>query len=562
MAETQTDEWNDSVEVSPPGKDEGEEEGQQDEGQHDGVMTKVTTALLMCEDHPKWGHYRARCESLFGRPVDLYSCFDGEFPNLDRYDSFVISGSHYSILDEADHEWMGDLCDFIHSLGKRTDKRSVAICFGCQAVAHALGGEVERSDTFRFGGESLTMFEESEVYDLPEEVKLITSHGDRVVDLPDSIVLAESEGTPYEIFVTGCHYNILGVQCHPELTKEDAMRCIAPALVESKRIPNDLPRIEEEMEGAEGDCVKMALRKFLDRDTTLDMVQKEVEREEADAKTSRATRLTLISYTCYVAHVIFFMSALHGGLLVDLLGLGSAMSATALVYMADRMIVQEEDVDADHPHLRHARSSTSTMFLFLFSMIWAVCAWFRPANMLYTVLFSLVCVWYAVPIPYVGRRIKNLFPLSKNVFVGLVHTLWALACHRVRPEKTGDYLTLAFATFSVTMSTMFMDVKDVEGDRRAGVFTLPTALGPWSALRAMAFLYSLASVLAIAAIHVSESASWFFLALSITYTFHMCAMLGMAEAEFVPNLEFVCISWSLPLLLFLPIVAIAAPSFL
>jgi 4-hydroxybenzoate polyprenyltransferase len=261
--------------------------------------------------------------------------------------------------------------------------------------------------------------------------------------------------------------------------------------------------------------------------------------------------MTLLSYASYVAHYAFYESAYRGALGFDAVGAGAAVSAVGLVYMADRMVVQEEDRDATHDHIKHARSAAAGGFLAAFGALWVACALLRPLVAAHTAAAAAVCVWYAVPIPGVGRRIKNLFPLSKNVFVGLVHAYWVAACSGAWPATAERAAFFGFAAFSVTQSTVFMDVKDVDGDARAGVVTLPTLLGAAPALRCLAHAYGAAAAISTAAALVAAAAPTPFACLAVTYATLRGAMLRMAARGETPALGFVAFSWSLPLGLWL-----------
>lgn len=141
--------------------------------------------------------------------------------------------------------------------------------FGCQLVAHALGGRVGEywyiymyliidrytvtklvsCDTYRpldynpkknfvLKAETVRIVEDSFIKYLSPLTKptltLIVSHGDCVTELPpNSELLANSDTCCHEMFITGAKRNILACQSHPEF---DLQYCIYdriwPAVVE------------------------------------------------------------------------------------------------------------------------------------------------------------------------------------------------------------------------------------------------------------------------------------------------------------------------------------------
>lgn len=510
-------------------------------------------ALLMCEDHPKWAHYPGLCaDMLGGRTLEVYRCYADEFPDPSAHDDFLVSGSRHGVEEWT--PWMRKLAAMLRDdLASRPEVRVVALCFGCQLVAKAFGGAVGRLPSFRLGVEHVRIVSSPSLphFALGEVHCLATSHGDEVTRLPPgATLLASSRTSENEIFLVGRNHNVLCVQCHPELRGVDLTDHIAPARRDV------LLREQAEVVCAHG-CVDLAAPP----PGYADVVQEDV--GQIDAGRMRAAlrdfmsvresgllpsslpndAITMLSYTSYVAHLVFYTSALQDGGTADAVGIVAATSMMVLVYMADRMILQEEDRNADHPQLRSARGGRRHLFALGFALAYLWCVTQRPFVLVHTVLASEVCVWYAVPLPWVRRRIKNLFPLSKNLFVGAMHTYWAFAVATThRPNGWHDAALLACATFGATMSTAFMDIKDVEGDVRAGVVTVPTLLGPWRALRCFAATYA-----AAAAGCLTLAADWAS-TLAIVYALHALGMCVLARRRAVPGLDVVCASWGLPLI--------------
>jgi GMP synthase (glutamine-hydrolysing) len=93
------------------------------------------------------------------------------------------------------------------------------ICYGFQAMARALGGEVTRTGLREFGGTPLRVAGESGVLlrDLPPAQSVWMSHGDCVTAAPPGFaVTAESAGAPVAAFEDPSR-GFAGVQFHPEV---------------------------------------------------------------------------------------------------------------------------------------------------------------------------------------------------------------------------------------------------------------------------------------------------------------------------------------------------------
>jgi GMP synthase (glutamine-hydrolysing) len=93
------------------------------------------------------------------------------------------------------------------------------ICYGFQAMARALGGEVAKTGLREFGGTPLTVSGGGGVLlrDLPGAQSVWMSHGDAVSAAPEGFtVLADSPGSPVAAFEHPGR-RLAGVQFHPEV---------------------------------------------------------------------------------------------------------------------------------------------------------------------------------------------------------------------------------------------------------------------------------------------------------------------------------------------------------
>eukprot|EP01031_Cornospumella_fuschlensis_P036418 gene36418-44178_t len=144
----------------------------------------------------------------------------------------VITGSRFNCRDRDSLPWFESLCELIRFAAEHGSPKIYGGCFGCQIIAHALGGEVDYNPTRRFllKAESVKFLDCNcgcmGLPSLPSELegkcccnglKLLVSHGDCVCKLPPNAkLLAKSDTCEAEIYLTGNGNNIIGCQSHPE----------------------------------------------------------------------------------------------------------------------------------------------------------------------------------------------------------------------------------------------------------------------------------------------------------------------------------------------------------
>lgn len=173
---------------------------------------------------------------------------------LAAFDTFVLTGSRFNCRDGDSLTWFADLLKLIRGVAQDPSKRLYGGCFGCQAVAAALGGRVDYNPTAQSRRKFILLAETIKMIDCPTtrrllkeapstiDWKVLVSHGDCVHELPpESELVGFSESCAHEIFVAGEHRNILAAQSHPEFDFEYAIRDrIWPAVVEkNERLDED-----------------------------------------------------------------------------------------------------------------------------------------------------------------------------------------------------------------------------------------------------------------------------------------------------------------------------------
>ena len=223
--------------------------------------------IISCEDAEKWGKEQGSGELV--RDVFKSSSMDtweiicaisGPLPSIEEiktFDGFLITGSHYSV--NCKEPWIDNLVNMIHQIFELQKNEESAvklggICFGHQLINKALGAKVISNEygSFVFKSEKIYCNEKmvsefieyiikhSQVGDSYQDLidwfnhrsdplVLLESHGEEVIDLPDSATcLASSETCKNEMVIHGKH--TLTLQSHPELSLVQMKGKILPAL--------------------------------------------------------------------------------------------------------------------------------------------------------------------------------------------------------------------------------------------------------------------------------------------------------------------------------------------
>lgn len=93
----------------------------------------------------------------------------------------------------------------------------LGICYGCQLMAHTLGGIVQRASASEYGKAEVEYVQSPLTKDMPERAVCWMSHTDRITNLPDGFeMLAKSENCPFAAFGDK-NRKLYGVQFHPEV---------------------------------------------------------------------------------------------------------------------------------------------------------------------------------------------------------------------------------------------------------------------------------------------------------------------------------------------------------
>ncbi|MBQ6078847.1 MAG: hypothetical protein IJK93_01090 [Muribaculaceae bacterium] len=183
--------------------------------------------ILLCDTFPgRLPDFIPNYESLFfdlfaaiGERPDyrIYQTWQGELPaDINGEELYLVPGSLSSAYD--DEPWIVALLHWIERAYSRGAKM-MGVCFGHQAIARALGGEVRKYDGgFGAGVRTSTIIDDAMIPYFPhEQMRLLYSHNDQVMTLPEGAVLcATSDFCKNESFRMG--NQVITFQGHPEFT--------------------------------------------------------------------------------------------------------------------------------------------------------------------------------------------------------------------------------------------------------------------------------------------------------------------------------------------------------
>lgn len=156
----------------------------------------------------------------FRREVDAdlteFLVSHGQLPDSFDFDGVIVTGSAASAY--WDEQWIDDTREWVQGAHER-GLPILGVCFGHQLLATALGGTVAEMDEFEIGYREVS-HEDSPLFSgIDDQFTVFTSHGDRVIELPDGAErIAENEYGVHGFRVG----HAFGVQFHPEYDMETA----------------------------------------------------------------------------------------------------------------------------------------------------------------------------------------------------------------------------------------------------------------------------------------------------------------------------------------------------
>lgn len=142
---------------------------------------------------------------------------DGVLPSgPEAFDGYVITGSPASVNDDS-LPWVGQLLDFIRAVDAARQPL-IGLCFGHQAVARALGGQVARNAAGWGLGTAVTHWQAERPWMQPAQTTttLMAAHNEQVTRMPEGAeCLGGSDFCPFGSMQIGQH--IWSTQYHPEM---------------------------------------------------------------------------------------------------------------------------------------------------------------------------------------------------------------------------------------------------------------------------------------------------------------------------------------------------------
>lgn len=239
----------------------------------------MRVGVLVCseyanEDGKHYGHMTLDWMSeLCGVEISRSVCWmvcdvpNSRVPEVDDligFDLIVVTGSPAGAYEIDEKPWIRKLQTLLQDLVGRPNLpklRVLGICFGHQLLAQALGGKVVKNPLGIEKGlrQVHATAEGRRMYAWLERCphfSLVMSHGDAVVELPaGGVVLLDNEKGIHGF--TTADGRVIGLQGHPEFSKEEGLVCCSQSLLESKRVTAEYWNESRETleKGGRGDSV-------------------------------------------------------------------------------------------------------------------------------------------------------------------------------------------------------------------------------------------------------------------------------------------------------------------
>jgi len=245
--------------------------------------------ILVAESAEKWGGAdgigKMMVETFKKKHKDeeweYFKACEGELPDKDKLSDFkglIVSGSINSANDDIDWiKHLEEFCRTVHDVQTKVvdAPKLVGICFGHQLINKAFGAKVTQNHTGNFILHQEDINISKELQDLQfyknilggrDKLNLIQSHGEEVIDLPPSAkVLGSSKDCQNEIVLYEGE-KILTFQGHCEITKDEVIEKIYPAIKSKGKFNGKSEEVfwksMNEKENSNNDCIDL-IREFI-----------------------------------------------------------------------------------------------------------------------------------------------------------------------------------------------------------------------------------------------------------------------------------------------------------
>jgi len=168
-----------------------------------------TALLIQHEDEAPPGHLDEALEIAGVEAAVVRVDLRDPLPDPREFDFVVSLGSDQSVLSAGEIEWIPREIEWLRE-ADRQEIPVLGLCYGAQALAAALGGEIVRAPFPEHGWVEL----ETDEPELLPAGPWLAWHSDTIIPPDHAEVIARTEHSPHAIRI-GRH---LGTQFHPEAT--------------------------------------------------------------------------------------------------------------------------------------------------------------------------------------------------------------------------------------------------------------------------------------------------------------------------------------------------------
>lgn len=237
------------------------------------TLTTIETGRPPEKMHGDWPDYPVMFEALLAKYLPDWkfrsiTLFEGEpLPDPTSLDAVLITGSPAGVYDYT--PWMPPLMDFIR-WSANAQIPQIGICFGHQAIAHALGAKVTKSDKGWGIGRHTYDVRTPQSWmgtNAPTTFSLGVSHQDQVLTLPPGAQLVAQNAFCEYAALAYPAAKAISFQGHPEYSA--AFSCALYGVRKGGQLPVDMVDAAEASfaQPLDNDLVGLWMARFLNAAT-------------------------------------------------------------------------------------------------------------------------------------------------------------------------------------------------------------------------------------------------------------------------------------------------------